>query len=150
VMVVAAMSRAIYFFHGWCVIFIASLLHSSKPPPPLSYHLYFPFPGRVTICSGSQGGKCMSYSVIGVCDGMSGYVWMNGLKLDRVTEFWAWWSTVLLPAFPHPLLQLLAFLVYLLLMLCNSVGHFWGSLPVLKISPCFLLGKEVEMAPECV
>jgi len=34
--------------------------------------------------------------------------------------------------------------------MCNSVGHLWSSLPVLKISPCFLLGKEVEMALEGV
>jgi len=49
----------------------------------------------------------MSSSVINlwVCDGMYGYVWMNGLKLDRVTGFWACWSTVLVLVFPDPLLQ---------------------------------------------
>ena len=50
------------------------------PPPPLLYYLYFGFLGRVTIFSGSRGGKCVSYIVIGggCGDGMICMVCMYG------------------------------------------------------------------------
>jgi len=64
---------------------------------------------------------------------------MNGLKLESSDGILGLVEYLLILS-----LKVLAFLIYLLLIF-NLVwlGNLWGSLPV-KISPCFLLGKEVE------
>lgn len=82
---------------------------------------------------------------------MSGYVWMNGLELDRVTEFWAWWSMVLVPAFPHPLLQVASFSGLFAFDVVQFGGAtFGGSLPVLKSHRVSCWERRLKWAPECV